>query len=684
MYLKKNLPKMWLLPLALVLVMIGCTDRVGVTYPPAADPPTVSTASPVDQSTGVALNEPITVVFNEVMDSLTITTATFTLAQGTSFISGTVFYTGTTATFIPSGNLLPNTVYTATVTTMVKNLAGTSLAASYSWSFTTGLAGTISHPTVSSTDPINAATGVPINRKIAADFSNVMNASTISTSSFTLMHGTTSVAGVVSYSGTEATFAPSVELLPNTAYTATITTGVKNLAGNAMAHNYEWSFTTGATAVTTPPTVISTDPLNAAVGVPLNKRISATFSDGMNSTTITTTTFMLKLAANVIPGEILYSHGTAIFSPITNLTANTTYTATITTGVEDLAGNSLASNYSWSFTTSSATDATPPTVISTSPVNVTTGVALEKRIEANFSEAMNASTITTETFTLMQGSTIILGVVSYSGTKAVFTPRNSLAPNSTYSAAITVGTEDLAGNAMVANYLWSFTTRSALAAADQPPVVLESAGQFAILSSSAITNIPTSSITGDVGISPGVRSDISGLTNPEVTGTIYAADDADPVPADLTAAKNDAEAAYLDAVAATRGTPTPISGNINGLTLVPGLYESGTSIEISPGGFLYLDAQGDANGIFVLRSATSITTESTSEVVLTNNAQAKNIYWVSGSAVTLGTNSIMKGTVIASTSISMLTGATLEGRVLIQGAAAGQVSLDQCTIVLPE
>ena len=451
-----------------------------------------------------------------------------------------------------------------------------------------------------------------------------------------------------------------------------------------MAHNYEWSFTTGTTAATTPPTVISTDPMNSAVGVLLNKKISATFSDGMNSTTITTSTFTLKQGASLIAGDISYSHGTAIFTPTSNLTANTTYTATITTDVEDLAGNSMANNFSWSFSTGSATDETPPTVVSTSPVNVTTGVALEKKLEVNFSESMNASTITTETLTLMQGSTIILGVVSYSGTRAVFTPSSNLAPNSTYSAAVTSGVEDLAGNAMAANYLWSFTTRAALAGADQSPVVLESANQYAILSSSAITNIPTSSITGDVGVSPGVRSDISGLTNPEVNGTIYASDDADPVPANLIAAKNDAEAAYQDAVAATRGTPTPVSGNINGLTLVPGLYESGTSIEISPGGFLYLDAQGDANGVFVLRSATSITTESTSEVVLTNNAQAKNIYWVSGSAVTLGANSIMKGTIIASTSISMLTGAILEGRVLIQGAAAGQVSLDQSTIVLPE
>jgi len=230
--------------------------------------------------------------------------------------------------------------------------------------------------------------------------------------------------------------------------------------------------------------------------------------------------------------------------------------------------------------------------------------------------------------------------------------------------------------AVVANFF-------AVSTVVQPPVTLGSTSQFAILSSSDITNIPTSAITGDVGISPGVRSSISGLTNAEVSGTIYAADDSDPVPAMLITAKNDAESAYLDAVAAVRGTSTPISGNINGLTFTPGLYESGSSIEISPGGFLYLDAQGDADAIFVIRSATSITTEATSEVVLTNSAQASNIFWVAGSAITLGANSKMKGTLLASTSISLLTSARLDGRALIQGAAAGQISLDHNIIVIP-
>jgi hypothetical protein len=124
-------------------------------------------------------------------------------------------------------------------------VAGTALASNYVWSFTTAAA-VVTPPTVTSTDPVNAATGVALNKQIAATFSTAMDASTITTSTFTLMQGTTSVSGVVSYTGTTATFAPASSLLPNTLYTATITTGAKNLAGTALASNYVWSFTTTA------------------------------------------------------------------------------------------------------------------------------------------------------------------------------------------------------------------------------------------------------------------------------------------------------------------------------------------------------------------------------------------------------------------------------------------------------
>ena len=246
---------------------------------------------------------------------------------------------------------------------------------------------------------------------------------------------------------------------------------------------------------------------------------------------------------------------------------------------------------------------------------------------------------------------------------------------------------------MAEDYVWNFTTGTSAAQLDQQdPVPLASSSNFAILASAAITNIPTSAITGDVGLIPDTGANISGFsvpaTCPEVTGTVYAVDAAGPACAVinsplLLAAKADALIAFDNARSADRGTPAAISGDLNGLTLYPGLYESGSSIEISPGGFLYLDAQGDEDAVFIIRSATSITTEATSEVVLTKGAKANNVFWTAGSAVTLGVGSIMKGTLIAGTAISLLTGATLEGRALTQGPAAAAVTLDTAVITVP-
>ncbi|MDZ4211927.1 MAG: Ig-like domain-containing protein, partial [Methylotenera sp.] len=392
------------------------------------------------------------------MDSATITTASFTLMQGSSFVSGTVSYIGTTAIFAPSSFLAPNTLYIATITTMAKSVAGRGLANNFTWSFTTGAAAAVIPPTVSLTDPLNGATGVPINQKIAATFSVAMDASTITIATFTLKQGSTSVSGIVSFSGTTAFFSPVSNFAPNAPYTATITTGAKDLTGNALVNNYEWSFTTGTAVVVTPPTVTSTDPANLAIGVALNQKVAATFSKTMDASTITTATFTLKQGTTSVSGIVSYSGTTAIFSPVSNLLPNTLYTATITTGAMDLTGNTLATNYVWSFTTGAAVIITPPIVSLTDPLNAAIGVALNQKVVATFSKTMDASTITTATFTLKQGTISVSGFVSYMGTTATFSPVMNLIPNTEYTATITTGAKDLAGNSLAANYVWSFKT----------------------------------------------------------------------------------------------------------------------------------------------------------------------------------------------------------------------------------
>jgi hypothetical protein len=176
------------------------------------------------------------------------------------------------------------------------------------------------------------------------------------------MQGTTPVNGSVKYLGTTAVFYPTVSLAASTTYTATVTTGVKDLAGDAMAVAKVWSFTTGLTTDTTSPTVNSTVPANAVTGVPLNTSANVTFNKAMDPITFTSTTFTLMQGTTSVAGSINFSGTTALFRPSSNLSANTVYTATVTTGVKDLSSNALAGNYTWSFTTGTAASAGPAAV----------------------------------------------------------------------------------------------------------------------------------------------------------------------------------------------------------------------------------------------------------------------------------------------------------------------------------
>lgn len=203
---------------------------------------------------------------------------------------------------------------------------------------------TVVIPLVISTNPANLATGVPITQIVTATFNTAMNPTTLNTVSFTVAPpGGAAIMGAVTYSGTTATFTPAVNLLPSTVYTGTITTGATDATGDALAANFVWTFTTG-----TIPRVTSAIPANGATGVPLNQKVSATFSESMNSTTITATTFTLTgPGGTAVTGGITYvgASNTAIFAPAANLTASTLYKATITTGATSAIGNALAANF---------------------------------------------------------------------------------------------------------------------------------------------------------------------------------------------------------------------------------------------------------------------------------------------------------------------------------------------------
>jgi uncharacterized protein (TIGR03437 family) len=345
-----------------VTIDTGGLSSVTIPAPAAPALPTVTSTIPGDLVTSVPIGNALTATFSEAMNPATINSTTFTLQDGGTPVPGTVSYVGVTATFAPSSNLAPSNLYTATITTGAADPSGNALAANYVWTFTTGGGVNVTMPTVISTVPSSGATNVPIGNALIATFNEAMNPTTITSTTFTLQNGITAVAGAVTYVGVTATFTPSGTLAPNALFTATITTGAKDLGGNALAANYVWTFTTGATRDTTPPQVISTVPANGAAPVGPALNVVANFSEVMNPLTINTATFTLKQGTTPVTGTVSYAGTSATFRPVSNLAPNTLYTAEITTGAADLSGNLLPANYIWSFTTGAAAAAGPTPV----------------------------------------------------------------------------------------------------------------------------------------------------------------------------------------------------------------------------------------------------------------------------------------------------------------------------------
>ena len=261
---------------AVTLNNANFSGNVGIPNPVDNTPPSVSFTVPANGSVGVANNANLTATFSEPMDPATISGATFTLQQGNTPVPGVVTYSGTTATFDPTANLTGDTTYTAIITTGARDVDGNALENDFAWTFTTGTTPDTTPPTVSSTVPADGDVDVSLDGNLTATFSEAMDPATLNTVTFTLKQGATDVAGAVTYAGTTATFNPTGNLAPNVPFTATITTGVKDLAGNALATTYTWSFTTGATPDTTRPTVSSTVPAEGGVSVAINGNLTAT------------------------------------------------------------------------------------------------------------------------------------------------------------------------------------------------------------------------------------------------------------------------------------------------------------------------------------------------------------------------------------------------------------------------
>ena len=441
-------------------------------------PPTVVSTIPVNGATGVSRAGTATVTFSEPMDPNTITTANFNIrvsASGT-ILAGTVTYNATTrvAEFVPSSPLPNLTQLTVTVTTGVKDLAGNAMASAFTASWTTA---DQEGPSVV-LSPANGATGVSPNVAITATFSEAVDASTVNTTNLTLRvtSSGTNVPGTLTYNATTrvATFTPSAPLAQSTSYTFSVN-GVRDTQGNTMTGPVTAAFTTGDL---TAPTVAGVVPTSDAIGIATNTTVQVTFSEAMNAATINSTNIELRNSVTnaLVPATVTYASNVATLTPTGPLSNATRYTLTVKTGVTDASGNPLAAQFVSSFTTVPLPDSTAPTIIARTPVATPpqNNVPITTTVTVTFSEAMDALTINGTNIRLAPTSTPgtpVAATVTYNSSTntATLTPTSPLANGTNYTATVTTGVRDVAGNQLAAQSTWTFTT---IADTTSPTVIL--------------------------------------------------------------------------------------------------------------------------------------------------------------------------------------------------------------------
>jgi hypothetical protein len=246
---------LWMTSILMTTLMAGCNSDS--SNDPAESTPVIISSNVADLAVDVAINSQLSVTFSEAMDTATVNELSFSVAAANEApIMATVSLDSASniAILTPSNDFSATTVYTAKITRDVKSALGIPLANEHIWSFTTAALPDTTAPTVLKTYPLNTEVNFALNRNITAEMSESLAPSSVSNTSFTLSNGTALVSGMVNYTNATVTFDPDGDLEANTVYTATLTTGITDLAipANALAESYVWSFTTGLEAAAGP------------------------------------------------------------------------------------------------------------------------------------------------------------------------------------------------------------------------------------------------------------------------------------------------------------------------------------------------------------------------------------------------------------------------------------------------
>jgi len=422
-----------------------------------------SNHSPADGATGVALNANVSVSFNRSLNESSIENSSNfymrrLLMLGT--LSGTITYSPTskTATFNPSSNLLPGTTYYVTLTDDIVDASGLFHLLNHgTWSFTTDTA-----PQIASRTPGPGATGVPLDTEVRVTFNKPMLSAAGAATLRKVGGGAVGLALALSADEKTLVIQPMVDLEPNTTYEVTLNDTLKSKTLVPLdPAPITWQFTTAAAAADAPKVTAKT-PADGATGVPVNQVVAAVFDKDMDPSTITSATFYLaKSGGTPLPASVIYnsSSKTAMLDPIADLEEGATYLVTLSEAIKGGTGKALeGAPIVWSFSTAAAA----PVLVSTSPADGATDVAVNQVITATFDKAMDTSTLTSATFYVARaGGSLLPAAVTYdAATKtATLDPVANLEAGATYTVTLSNGVKSATGQTLSgAPRTWSFTT----------------------------------------------------------------------------------------------------------------------------------------------------------------------------------------------------------------------------------
>lgn len=714
--------------MAAVVLLVGCkkddyVEVIGLC-------PLVISTSPEDLATNVLLDKVVTATFNEKMNATTFTSASYTLHQGTNAIAGVVTYKDSTVSFTPTALLLPFMVYTGTVKSTVKDTRGNALQTDYVWTFTTLPQLTLS--------PLPLSSGVTTGAGLFAQGSTVAINATPNTG-FVFVNWTDNGAEVSTSASYQLTMAGNKTLIANFIPVVAGNFAV-NLSANPIAGGTTTgagAFTAGSlVTVSTFPhigyifknwtensTIVSTSSSYQFTLV-ANRTLVA------NYTVIPASQFAVNLSANPAAGGTTLGSGSFNAASSVNVSATANVGYSFVNWTENNASVSTSANYT--FVLNANRTLVANFAVNTYTLNVTAvgGTVTKSPLLSNYSYGTTVTLIATPSpgFVFASWSGDAIGTnntidVSMTANKNVTANFTSVA----YTLDVTAVNGSVVKNPSKATYTfgdvvqltatpnlgYTFTSWSGDASGTvnpypltmndnknvtalftlSPPlgpgvIDLGTAADFTIMSKAGISTTGLSSVTGNIGVSPSSASSITGFGlimnvdgqsshTPIVTGNVYAADYAAPTPTKMTTAISDMETAFTTANGLTNTVIVGLyAGDISGRTLAPGLYKWSTGVLITNAG---VTLSGGPNDTWVFQIAQDLTVNNDANITLIGGAQAKNIFWITASQATLGTNTNFSGNILSQTLISLNTGAKVKGRMLAQTA----VTLNAATVVLP-